>query len=233
MMLEADKLCAWYGAAQILFDVSFNVGRGEVVALMGRNGAGKSTTMKAIMGLVGRRAGSVRFDGTELLRLETFQIARLGLGWVPEDRRIFTDLSVRENLDVGRRPANGGPAWSEERVFELFPNLAEMRERPGGRMSGGEQQMLTVARTLMGNPRMVLFDEPSEGVAPLVVERMAEAIVEMKQLGLSVLLSEQNLHFAALVSDRVYILEKGHISWSGAMRELEASAQVQRQFLGV
>ena len=233
MMLEAEKLRAWYGAAQILFDVSFNVARGEVVALMGRNGAGKTTTMKAIMGLVGRRAGSVRFAGEELLRLKTFQIARLGLGWVPEDRRIFTELSVLENLDVGRRPANGGAAWTPERLFQLFPNLAEMRERPGGRMSGGEQQMLTVARTLMGNPRMVLLDEPSEGVAPIVVERMADAIVEMKKLGLSVLLSEQNLHFAALVSDRVYILEKGHIRWSGAMRELEASEPVQRQFLGV
>ena len=239
MMLEADRLCAWYGAAQILFDVSFDVGRGEVVALMGRNGAGKSTTLKAIMGLVGRRAGSVRFDGTELLRLETFQIARLGLGWVPEDRRIFTELTVRENLDVGRQDprkfADGAsaPAWTPEKLFALFPNLAERRHHLGSQLSGGEQQMLTVARTLMGNPRMVLFDEPSEGVAPLVVERMAEAIVEMKQLGLSVLLSEQNLHFAALVSDRVYILEKGHIGWSGAMRELEASQNVQRQFLGV
>ena len=232
-MLAAERLCAWYGAAQILFDVSFNVARGEVVALMGRNGAGKTTTMKAIMGLVGRRAGSVRFAAEELLQLKTFQIARLGLGWVPEDRRIFTELSVLENLDVGRRPANGGAAWTPERLFQLFPNLAEMRERPGGRMSGGEQQMLTVARTLMGNPRMVLLDEPSEGVAPIVVERMADAIVEMKKLGLSVLLSEQNLHFASLVSDRVYILEKGHISWSGAMRELEASDDVQRQLLGV
>jgi branched-chain amino acid transport system ATP-binding protein len=233
MMLEAEKLCAWYGAAQILFDVSFNVERGEVVALMGRNGAGKSTTMKAIMGLVGRRAGSVRFGGEELLALKTFQIARLGLGWVPEDRRIFTELTVLENLDVGRRPAKGGVAWTRERLFQLFPNLAELAERPGGRMSGGEQQMLTVARTLMGNPQMVLLDEPSEGVAPLVVERMADAIVELKKGGLSVLLSEQNLHFAALVSDRVYILEKGHIGWAGSMRELEANPEAQRQFLGV
>ncbi|HZD21039.1 MAG TPA: ABC transporter ATP-binding protein [Burkholderiales bacterium] len=233
MMLEADRLCAWYGAAQILFDVSFSIERGEVVALMGRNGAGKTTTMKAIMGLVGRRAGSVRFDGTELLGLKTFQVARLGLGWVPEDRRIFTELTVLENLDVGRRAANGRAAWTPERLFRLFPNLAEMGERPGGRMSGGEQQMLTVARTLMGNPRLVLLDDPSEGVAPLVVERMAEAIVEMKQLGLSVLLSEQNLHFAGLVCDRVYILEKGHIAWTGAMRELEAGEDLQRQYLGV
>jgi branched-chain amino acid transport system ATP-binding protein len=152
---------------------------------------------------------------------------------VPEDRRIFTELTVLENLDVGRRPAKGGVAWTRERLFQLFPNLAELAERPGGRMSGGEQQMLTVARTLMGNPQMVLLDEPSEGVAPLVVERMADAIVELKKGGLSVLLSEQNLHFAALVSDRVYILEKGHIGWAGSMRELEANPEAQRQFLGV
>jgi branched-chain amino acid transport system ATP-binding protein len=232
-MLEAENLCAWYGAAQILFDVSFAAAPGEVVALMGRNGAGKTTTMKAIMGLTGRRAGSVRFDGHDLMRLKTFEIARLGIGWVPEDRRIFTDLSVAENLDVGRRAANGGTAWTEERLFKLFPNLAEMRERPGGRISGGEQQMLTIARTLMGNPRLVLLDEPSEGVSPLLVERIADTIVELKKAGLSVLLSEQNLHFAGAVSDRVYVLEKGRIGWAGSMSELEASADVQRQLLGV
>jgi len=230
MKLQAEKLCAWYGAAQILFDVSLTVGEGEVVALMGRNGSGKTTTMKAIMGLVGRRAGNVRYDGHDLMRLKTYQIARLGIGWVPEDRRIFTELTVLENLDVGRRGANG---WTPQRLFELFPNLAEMRERAGGRMSGGEQQMLTVARTLMGNPRLVLLDEPSEGVAPLVVERMADTILELKKEGLAVLLSEQNLPFASAVSDRVYVLEKGHIAWAGAMRELEANAEVQRQFLGV
>jgi branched-chain amino acid transport system ATP-binding protein len=232
-MLEARHLCAWYGAAQILFDVSLTVGEGEVVALMGRNGSGKTTTMKALMGLVGRRAGEARFGGHDLMRLKTFEIARLGIGWVPEDRRIFTDLSVMENLEVGRRGASGGDTWTPERLFALFPNLAEMRDRPGGRMSGGEQQMLTVARTLMGNPRLVLLDEPSEGVAPLVVERMADTIVELKKQGLAVLLSEQNLPFAGAVSDRVYVLEKGHIAWSGAMRELEAGEELQRQFLGV
>ena len=233
MRLEAEKLCAWYGAAQILFDVSLNVGEGEVVALMGRNGSGKTTTMKAIMGLVGRRAGNVRFDGRDLMALKTFQIARLGIGWVPEDRRIFTELTLAENLEVGRRGANGRKPWTLERLFQLFPNLAEMRERPGGRMSGGEQQMLTVARTLMGNPRLVLLDEPSEGVAPLVVERMADTIVELKKEGLSVLLSEQNLQFAGAVSDRAYVLEKGHIAWTGGMGDLEANDELQRQFLGV
>ena len=233
MILEAEKLCAWYGAAQILFDVSFAIAPGEVVALMGRNGAGKTTTMKSIMGLTGRRAGSVRFDGHDLMRLKTFEIARLGIGWVPEDRRIFTDLSVRENLDVGRRAPNGGTEWTEERLFKLFPNLAEMRERPGGRMSGGEQQMLTIARTLMGNPRLVLLDEPSEGVSPLLVERIADTILELKKEGLSIVLSEQNLHFAGAVSDRVYVLEKGRVGWAGSMSELEASPEVQRQLLGV
>jgi branched-chain amino acid transport system ATP-binding protein len=235
-ILTVQGLCAWYGAAQILFDLDLDVGRGEVVALMGRNGAGKSTTLKSVMGLVGRRRGTVRFDGHDISALEPYRIARLGLGFTPEDRRIFSDLTVMENLDVGRQPPRGpagGAAWTPERLFALFPNLAERRDRLGSEMSGGEQQMLTVARTLMGNPRLVLLDEPSEGVAPLVVERMADTIVKLKKQGLAVLLSEQNLPFASAVSDRVYVLEKGHIAWSGAMRELEANAEVQRQFLGV
>ena len=232
-MLEVGGLCAWYGAAQILFDVSLNVGPGEVVALMGRNGAGKSTTMKALMALVPRRSGQAQFLGQDLMRRKTYQIARLGLGWVPEDRRIFTELTVLENLEVARRPARQGRPWTPERLFALFPNLAEMRDRPGGRMSGGEQQMLTVARTLMGNPLMVLLDEPSEGVAPVLVERMAQTIIELKAEGLPILLSEQNLHFAELVSDRVYLLEKGHIAWSGSMGELSSSVEVQRQLLTV
>jgi branched-chain amino acid transport system ATP-binding protein len=231
--LAVQGLNAWYGAAQILFEVSFEVGRGEVVALMGRNGAGKSTTLKAIMGLVPRRSGALRFMEHDLLPLKPYQTARLGLGWVPEDRRIFTELTVMENLEVGRRPPRAGVHWTAEKAFGLFPNLAEMRHRPGGRMSGGEQQMLTVARTLMGNPLMVLLDEPSEGVAPVLVERMAATIVELKKQGLSILLCEQNLHFAELVSDRVYLLEKGHVGWSGSMAELTSSAEVQRQLLTV
>ena len=231
--MKVQNLCAWYGAAQILFDVSFELGRGEVVALMGRNGAGKSTTMKAIMGLVPRRSGSVRFMERELTQLKSYEIARLGVGWVPEDRRIFTDLSVMENLEVGRRAPRQGVNWTLEKLFALFPNLAELRERPGGRISGGEQQMLTVARTLMGNPSVVLLDEPSEGVAPLIVERMAVTIEELKREGLSILLSEQNLHFAGLVSDRVYVLEKGHVAWSGTMAELSSNVEIQRQHLTV
>ena len=238
-MLEVENLSAWYGAAQILYDLSLEVNRGEVVALMGRNGAGKSTTMKAIMGLLPRREGRVRFDGQDISRLEAYRIARLGLGFTPEDRRIFADLTVAENLDVGRQPprtfADGtpAPAWTAEKLFALFPNLAERRDHLGSQMSGGEQQMLTVARTLMGNPLLVLLDEPSEGVAPVVVEQMANTIVELKAEGLSLLLSEQNLHFAALVSDRAYLLEKGHICWAGGMADLLDNAEVQRSFLTV
>lgn len=237
-MLKVENLNAWYGAAHILFDLSFEVGRGEVVALMGRNGAGKSTTLKAIMGLIGKR-GSVAFNGRDISRLKPHEIARLGLGYTPEDRRIFVDLTVTENLDIGRQPprrfADGAPApeWTPERLYQLFPNLAEMTDRPGGRMSGGEQQMLTVARTLMGNPLVVLLDEPSEGVAPLIVEQMADTIVELKKEGLSILLSEQNMHFSRLVSDRAYVLEKGQIRWHGSMASLEKDIDVQRAYLTV
>jgi len=236
-MLEVEDLSAWYGAAQILFGLGLEVGRGEVVALMGRNGAGKSTTMKAIMGLVDRRQGAVRFAGRDISRLEPYRIARLGLGFTPEDRRIFGDLTVLENLDVGRqsprRFADGtpAPAWVPERLFTLFPNLRERRHSPGGQMSGGEQQMLTVARTLMGNPLLMLLDEPSEGVAPLIVEQMASTIVELKKEGLSILLSEQNIHFAELVADRAYLLEKGQVRWHGGMTELVGDADIQRAFL--
>jgi len=236
-MLTVEKLSAWYGAAQILYDLSFEVGRGEVVALMGRNGAGKSTTLSAIMGLIAQRRGVVRFNGADISRLKPFEIARRGLGFTPEDRRIFSDLTVMENLDIGRQPPrqfpDGQPAphWNPQKLFALFPNLGEMPDRPGGRMSGGEQQMLTVARTLMGNPLLVLLDEPSEGVAPLIVEEMADTIVTLKKQGLSVLLSEQNIHFAQLVSDRVYVLEKGQIHWQGEMAQLAENVEIQRNYL--
>jgi branched-chain amino acid transport system ATP-binding protein len=238
-MLTVESLNAWYGAAQILYGLSFEVRRGEVVAFMGRNGAGKSTTLKAIMGLIARRAGTVRFLCRDISRLKPYEIARLGLGFTPEDRRIFSDLTVMENLDVGRQPpraaADGAPttAWTPEKLFALFPNLAAMPQRLGSQMSGGEQQMLTMARTLMGNPRLVLLDEPSEGVAPLIVEQMARTIVEMKREGVSILLSEQNLHFAQIVADRVYVLEKGQIQWEGSMSALAADVAVQRSFLTV
>lgn len=233
-LLKVDGLNAFYGRAQILFDVSLEVRRGEVVALMGRNGAGKSTTMKSIMGLMARREGAIQFDGADISALPTHRIARMGLGYVPEDRRVFSGLTVMENLDTGRQPARAGaPSWTPDKLFKLFPNLGEMPQRPGGQMSGGEQQMLTVARTLMGNPYLVLLDEPSEGVAPVIVEQMANMILELKREGLSILLSEQNVHFAELVSDRAYVLEKGQIRYGGAMRELVKDDAVRRAYLGV
>ncbi|MDB5963936.1 MAG: transporter ATP-binding protein [Polaromonas sp.] len=239
LLLQAKGLAAWYGAAQILYDVDLQVGRGEVVALMGRNGAGKSTTLKALIGMLSKRRGAVHFLGHDISRSEPHVAARLGLGFVPEDRRVFTDLTVMENLEVGKQPARtwsdgtAAPVWTPERLFALFPNLGEMPDRPGGRMSGGEQQMLTVARTLMGNPYLVLLDEPSEGVAPVIVEQMAQMILELKAQGVSILLSEQNMHFAELVSDRAYVLEKGQIRYEGAMAELAANDDVRRAYLSV
>jgi branched-chain amino acid transport system ATP-binding protein len=233
-MLSVRNLDAYYGRAHILTDLSLEVGKGEVVVLLGRNGAGKSTTLKSIMGLVRPARGELTFSGQRIDRLEPYEIAALGLGYVPEDRRIFTELTVMENLEVGRQAARAGaPTWTPERVFKLFPNLAEMTGRPGGRTSGGEQQMLTIARTLMGNPSCILLDEPSEGLAPVIVDQMAAAIRELKTEGLAVLLSEQNLHFATEVSDRAYIIEKGHIRFSGTMAELAANEDVRTQYLAV
>ncbi|MFC0217152.1 ABC transporter ATP-binding protein [Pseudochelatococcus lubricantis] len=232
--LRISGLNAWYGPAHILSDVAFDVGAGEVVALLGRNGAGKSTTLRAIMGLVPRRTGTVVFAGADISALPPYAIARRGLGYVPEDRRIFTELTVEENLEVGRQPPRPGVAtWRPEQLYALFPNLGEMRRRQGGRMSGGEQQMLTIARTLMGNPSLVLLDEPSEGLAPRIVEQMADAILAMRQQGLSVLLSEQNLHFARLIANRVHIIEKGRIRFSGTLAELEAQPDVRDAYLAV
>ncbi len=233
-MLEIAGLDAYYGRAHILQGVSFSMGRGEVLALMGRNGAGKSTTMKAVMGLVPPAAGSVTFEGHRVDGREPFEIARIGIGYVPEDRRIFSELTVMENLAVGQRPPReGAPSWTPERLFAVFPNLGRMRDRPGGAMSGGEQQMLTIARTLMGNPKLVLLDEPSEGLAPVIVEEMARTIRALKDEGLSILISEQNLHFAGNVADRAAIIEKGVIRFTGTMDELKADEAVRTQYLSV
>jgi branched-chain amino acid transport system ATP-binding protein len=232
-VLEVEGLCAGYGPAEILFGVSLKLARGEVAALMGRNGAGKSTTLKAIMGLVPPRAGRVRFAGRDIAGLAAFRIARLGLGYVPEDRRIFTDLTVAENLEVGRRPAEGREPWTPERLFEVFPNLASMRNRRAAAMSGGEQQMLAIARTLMGNPEAVLLDEPSEGLAPVILELMADAVLRMKREGIAVLLSEQNFDFAAAVADRAYVIERGEIRYGGSMAALEADPALRAQHLSL
>ena len=236
-MLEVRNLCVNLGRAQLLFDVSFTAAAGEVLVLVGRNGAGKSTTIKAIMGLISDVTGEVHFDGAPITGLTAHEIARRGLGYVPEDRRIFTGLTVAENLEVGRQPSrenvNDAPRWTVDRVCELFPKLADMLDRPGGHMSGGEQQMLTIARTLMGNPKAVLLDEPSEGLSPLIVEQMASAVIAMKREGLAVLLSEQNLAFASAIADRAYVIESGHIRRSGLMRDILDDASVRENYLAV
>ncbi|MBE0549359.1 MAG: ABC transporter ATP-binding protein [Rubrivivax sp.] len=238
-LLEVRSLSSWYGAAQILFDVNLEVRRGEVVALMGRNGAGKSTTLQALMSMIARKRGQVRFMGHDVSDVKPYQVASMGMGFVPEDRRIFTDLTVLENLDIGRQPprrwpdGSSLPAWTPDSLFRLFPNLGEMQHRRAGRMSGGEQQMLTVARTLMGNPFLLLLDEPSEGVAPLIVEQMVDMILELKSQGVSILLSEQNMHFAELVSDRAYVLEKGQIRYEGRMSDLMADELVRSAYLSI
>ena len=212
-MLEVTRLNAGYGPARVLFDANLQARPGEVVALLGRNGAGKSTLLKALMGLVERFSGEVRFDGRRIDRLEPFEIARLGLGYVPEDRRIFTGLSVAENLEVGRQPPRpAAPAWDDARLFALFPALERLRLRRAGRMSGGEQQMLAIARSLAGNPKAILLDEPSEGLAPMIVVQVAAAIREMKRAGVTVLLAEQSERFVRSVADRAYTVEKGTLT---------------------
>lgn len=233
-MLDVQGLDTFYGRAQILHRVSLAVSRGEIVALLGRNGAGKSTTLKSVMGLVRPRAGTIAFRDRPLQGRLAYAACRLGLGYVPEDRRIFPDLTVQENLEVGRRPPRAdAPDWSEEKLFALFPNLKERRRNLGSHLSGGEQQMLTIARTLMGNPLMILLDEPSEGIAPVIVEQMAHTVKALKSEGLTVLLSEQNLLFARAVADRAYIIEKGTIRYDGTMAALEAEPEVREKYLAV
>jgi branched-chain amino acid transport system ATP-binding protein len=239
VLLDVQDLCAGYGAARILFDVNLQVQQGEVVALMGRNGAGKSTLLKSLMGLVPQRSGRLRFLSHDLMCLAPHQAAQVGLGYVPEDRRIFTELTVEENLAVGRLPPRqwpdgvSAPHWTHERVQQLFPRLGELWTRLGGRMSGGEQQMLTVARSLMGNPLVLLLDEPSEGVAPVIVEQMAEMILALKAAGVSILLSEQNIAFASWVADTAVVLEKGQVRQVSSMQSLVQDEATRRQYLSV
>ena len=233
-ILELKEINTFYGGAHILHGISLHISAGEVVSLLGRNGAGKTTTIKSSIGLVRPRKGTITFLGHETTSWPTHKICQLGLGYVPEERRIFSDLTVIENLEVGRRPAqNDIPAWSVKNLFELFPNLAERKNNLGGQLSGGEQQMLTIARTLMGNPRLILLDEPSEGIAPVIVEKMAEVIREFKSAGLTVLLSEQNLHFAKLVSDRAYIIESGQICYDGTIAEIEENTEIREKYLAI
>jgi branched-chain amino acid transport system ATP-binding protein len=228
-MLSVRDLNTCYGRAHILADVALEVAEGEVVVLLGRNGAGKSTTLKSIIGWVRPQRGEIVFDGRRIDRMPMWRVARAGLGYVPEDRRIFTDLSVIENLDVARQ--RGG--WSAERVFALFPNLAEAKDRPAGKISGGEQQMLAIARCLTGNPSCILLDEPSEGLAPVIVDQLAATLRALKAAGVAILLSEQNWRLASMIADRAYVIEKGRIRFTGTLAELAADAEVRQRYLAV
>jgi len=234
MQLEIESINTFYGLSHILFDVSLKVDQGEVVVLLGRNGAGKTTTLRSIMGLTRPKQGRVKFNGQDITGLSPFKVARLGLGFVPEDRRIFPDLTVHANLDVGRQKSRSkGTAWTIERIYELFPRLRELSSRRGGNLSGGEQQMLTIARTLMGNPDLILLDEPSEGLAPIIVKVLGDFIDLIKQEGMTVLLSEQNVKFALKHSDRAYIVDNGHIKYEGSIKDLEKDEEIKKRFLAV
>jgi branched-chain amino acid transport system ATP-binding protein len=235
MILGVDGIYTSYGLSQILFGVSLHVDAGECVSLLGRNGVGKSTTLRSIMGLTAPARGTVTYNGRDITGRAAYQVAQLGVGFVPEDRRIFPDLSVRENLEVARKRSVSGRAreWTVERVYDLFHVLAKLDDRKGGYLSGGEQQMLTIGRTLMGNPDLLLLDEPSEGLAPLVVRDLGAQIRRLKEEGITILLCEQNARFAIALSDRAYILEKGQVRFSGTIADLQANNEIRRQYLGL
>lgn len=230
-LLALRGVNAWYGSAQVVHDATLSVDGGEVVALIGRNGAGKTSLLRAVMGLMPRVTGDIEIDGSSIVRLPAYVRARRGLGYVPEDRRIFTDLTVRENLEIAQRPQPGG--FDVPQLLRIFPNLAEMLERPASQMSGGEQQMLAVARTLAANPRIVLLDEPSEGIAPLVVARMKDAVRAMRERGVATLLSEQNLPFVAGLADRAVLIEQGHVVGAVAREAIGAESVAVRDVLGI
>ena len=232
MLLEVKDVNTYYGISHILFDVSMEIQEGEVICLLGRNGVGKTTTLRSIMGLTPLRSGSIVFQGQEIGKKQPFEIARMGIGFVPEDRIIFPDLTVKENLGMGSKKKNNGP-WTFNRVYEMFPRLKERASQMGGTLSGGEQQMLTIARTLMGNPQILLLDEPSEGLAPLVIKELESQVRRLKTEGMPILLSEQNSSFTLKLSDRAYMLEKGHVQWNGQVDELKEKPEIMKKYLGV
>jgi len=234
MILEMKDVHTFYGTSHVLFGVSLNVDRGEVVCLMGRNGAGKSTTFRTVMGLTPPRAGTVLFQGKDVTRVKVHTKARLGIGYVPEDRQIFPELTVRENLDIGRSSGiHRKDGWNIDRIYGLFPVLGKYDRKPGGQLSGGEQQMLTIARTLMGNPELVLLDEPTEGLAPVIVIALKEMILRLKEMGTTILLSEQNVKFAVKVSDRVFIIDNGAIRYKNDIKGFVEDERVQKRYLAV
>jgi len=230
-MLDVEGLHTFYGASHVLFDVSLRVERGEVVCLLGRNGAGKTTTLKSIMGATPPRQGRIRFKGEEVAGRAPYLLARKGLGYVPDDRRIFADLTVAENLDIAARPSSGSRRWDRARVYDLFPALRERASQKGGHLSGGEQKMLAIARALVGNPELLLLDEPMEGLAPLLVRALEEQIIRLKGTGMTVLLAEQNVHSALRLSDRGYVIDDGHIRYQGSVSDLKENEEVRRRYL--
>ncbi len=233
-MLQVENIDTFYGLSHILFGVSLEINAGECVCLMGRNGAGKTTTFRSIMGLTSPRSGSIRYKGSPIHKLPAYKIAQLGIGFVPEERAIFPDLTVWENLDVARKPgADGTTGWTIERVYDFFPRLRERHSQPGGTLSGGEQQMLTIARTLMGNPDLLLLDEPSEGLAPLIVDAIGKLVTEIKREGITILLAEQNTYFALGLSDRVYIIDDGRIQYTGSAEAVKADPDIIKRFMAV
>jgi branched-chain amino acid transport system ATP-binding protein len=232
-MLAARDLVTGYGLGAVIHGVSFDVETGEVVCLLGRNGAGKSTTLRSVMGLTPPRSGRVEFKGQEITRRQPFQVARLGIGYIPDDRRIFADLSVEENLQIVRQVTRRDGRWTIERVYRLFPVLAELRPKLGSGLSGGEQKMLAIGRALMGNPELLILDEPSEGLSPLMVKTLIGAIHEIRGEGVTLLVADQNVKFARLVASRGYIMEEGHVRHTGTLEELWANEQVIRRYLAV
>ena len=233
-ILRVDDIDVFYGASQILFGVSFGVEKGQSLALLGRNGAGKSTTMKAIIGIAPARRGRVCVRGTPMQKFTPDRIAREGVGFVPEDRQIFPEHSVEDNLKIAIKPGDGGRIdWTLEKIYDVFPILASMRGRMGGRLSGGEQQMLTIARTLMGNPDVVLLDEPSEGLAPIIVEKIGELIQRLRDMGTTLIVAEQNMHFCLDIASHVAVIDKGHIVYRGSIDELRANDDVKKRYLAV
>jgi len=233
MILEVKEIHTFYGTSHILFGVSLSVDRGEIVCLLGRNGAGKTTTMRSVMGLTPPGSGSVKFWDEEMVGKPSYYIAQRGIGFVPDNRLIFPDLTVRENLEIGqKKPRNQGEEeWTVQKIYELFPGLVKLDSHLGGFLSGGEQQMLTIGRTLMGNPTLLLLDEPVEGLAPLVVRALGNQVLRLKEMGETVLLSEQNVRFATRVSDRAYVISKGTIPYQGSIEELSGNEEVKKKYL--
>ena len=235
MILDVKNINTYYGTSHILFDVSLSVDHGEIVCLLGRNGAGKTTTMRSIMGLTPPKSGSIQFHGEEVRGKAPYYIAQRGMGYVPDNRLIFPDLTVRQNLELATKIPKkiDGEPWTVEKVYDLFPDLVKLDKNLGGYLSGGEQQMLTVGRTLMGNPDLILLDEPVEGLAPLVVKHLGEQIIKLKKMGETILFSEQNVRFATMVAERAFVIDRGMIRYQGTIAELSASEEIKKQYLMV